>query len=63
LFTLPSFRGVLGDEPSSAAQMALASGQTEGGPDNRHRGADQWLSVVSGTGPAVVNGERVRERN
>src|SRR5207245_1257788 len=25
-------------------------GETEGGPDSRHRGADQWLFVVSGTG-------------
>src|SRR5207253_2255099 len=37
-------------------------GETEGGPDNRHRGADQWLYVLSGTGVAVVNGERVELR-
>jgi mannose-6-phosphate isomerase-like protein (cupin superfamily) len=36
--------------------MTLAPGDTEGGPDNRHRGADQWLFVVSGSGEAVVNG-------
>jgi mannose-6-phosphate isomerase-like protein (cupin superfamily) len=29
---------------------------------NRHRGADQWLYVVSGSGVAVVNGERVELR-
>jgi mannose-6-phosphate isomerase-like protein (cupin superfamily) len=29
---------------------------------NRHRGANQWLYVVSGTGQAVVNGERVELR-
>jgi len=56
------FRVVLGDKHSQAAQMTLAPGQTEGGPDNRHRGADQWLYVVSGTGEAVVNGERVELR-
>ncbi|MEE7546055.1 cupin domain-containing protein, partial [Xanthomonas sp. Kuri4-1] len=28
----------------------------EGGPDNRHRGADQWLYVVSGEGVATVEG-------
>ena len=39
--------------------MTLAPGETEGGPDNRHRGADQWLFVVAGTGEAVVNGETV----
>ena len=53
------FRVVLGDEHSHAAQMTLAPGATEGGPDNRHRGADQWLFVVAGTGEAVVNGETV----
>ncbi len=26
--------------------------------DNRHRGADQWLFVVSGVGQAIVNGKR-----
>jgi mannose-6-phosphate isomerase-like protein (cupin superfamily) len=56
------FRVVLGDDHSQAAQMTLAPGETEGGPDNRHRGADQWLYVVSGTGVAVVEGERVELR-
>jgi len=56
------FRVVLGDEHSQAAQMTLAPGQTEGGPDNRHRGADQWLFVVSGEGLAVVEGQRVQLR-
>ena len=53
------FRVVLGDRHSQAAQMTLGPGQTEGGPDNRHRGADQWLFVVRGSGEAVVNGRRV----
>jgi mannose-6-phosphate isomerase-like protein (cupin superfamily) len=53
------FRVVLGDDHSQAAQMTLAPAETEGGPDNRHKGADQWLFVVSGTGRAVVEGERV----
>jgi mannose-6-phosphate isomerase-like protein (cupin superfamily) len=56
------FRVVLGDERSQAAQMTLAPGEAEGGPDNRHRGADQWLYVVAGTGVAVVAGERVELR-
>ncbi len=42
--------------------MTLGPGETEGGPDNRHQGADQWLYVVSGTGAAVVNGETVELR-
>jgi mannose-6-phosphate isomerase-like protein (cupin superfamily) len=56
------FRVVLRDAHSQAAQMTLAPGETEGGPDNRHKGADQWLFVVSGTGVAVVEGERVELR-
>jgi mannose-6-phosphate isomerase-like protein (cupin superfamily) len=53
------FQVVLGDGHSQAAQLSRASGETEGGPDNRHRGADQWLFVVAGAGEAVVNGETV----
>jgi mannose-6-phosphate isomerase-like protein (cupin superfamily) len=56
------FRVVLGDEHSQAAQMTLAPGETEGGPDNRHKGADQWLYVVSGTGVAVVEEQRAELR-
>ena len=43
---------------SQAAQMVIAPGEKEGGPDNRYRGADQWLFVGSGRGLAVVNGKR-----
>ena len=39
--------------------MTLGPGETEGGPDNRHRGADQWLFVVSGSGVAVVERKRI----
>lgn len=35
-----------------AAEMVIPPGGREGGPDNRHRGADQWLFVLSGTGTA-----------
>jgi mannose-6-phosphate isomerase-like protein (cupin superfamily) len=56
------FRVALSDGQSQAAQMTLGPGAAEGGPDNRHRGADQWLFVVSGTGMAVVNGESVELR-
>jgi mannose-6-phosphate isomerase-like protein (cupin superfamily) len=38
----------------------LTPGGKEGGPANRHRGSDQWLYVISGTGQATVNGRRVR---
>jgi mannose-6-phosphate isomerase-like protein (cupin superfamily) len=42
--------------------MVLAPGATEGGPANRHRGSDQWLYVLSGTGQATVGGRRQRLR-
>jgi mannose-6-phosphate isomerase-like protein (cupin superfamily) len=52
------FRIAIGNRRSQAAEMVIAPGDGEGGPDNRHRGADQWLFVVSGTGRATVNGKR-----
>lgn len=52
------FRVAIGNRRSQAAEMVLAPGDSEGGPDNRHRGADQWLYVLSGTGSATVNGKR-----
>jgi mannose-6-phosphate isomerase-like protein (cupin superfamily) len=56
------FKVAVGNRRSQAATMTLGPGDTEGGPDNRHRGADQWLFVVSGTGTAIVNGTRVNLR-
>ncbi len=53
------FTVVMEDKHSQAAQMTLAPNETEGGPDNRHKGADQWLFVISGTGTAIVSGESV----
>ena len=38
--------------------MVLAPGDAEGGAGNRHRGADQWLFVVSGRGETIVSGKR-----
>ena len=52
------FRVVLGNRRAQSATMTLAPGDSEGGPDNRHRGADQWLFVESGTGVAIVNRRR-----
>ena len=56
------FSVATGNRRSQAATMVLAPGDCEGGPDNRHRGADQWLFVVSGTGKATVNGRRSKLR-
>jgi mannose-6-phosphate isomerase-like protein (cupin superfamily) len=52
------FRVALGNRRSQAAEMVIAPGESEGGPKNRHRGADQWLFVVAGTGVAKIKGAR-----
>ena len=39
---------------AQAAEMTIPPGAKEGGPGNRHRGADQWLYVVYGRGEATV---------
>jgi mannose-6-phosphate isomerase-like protein (cupin superfamily) len=51
---------VAGDAESQAAQMILPPGAIQGGPDNFHRGSDQWLFVVSGSGSATVEGRSFR---
>jgi mannose-6-phosphate isomerase-like protein (cupin superfamily) len=52
------FRVSIGNTRAQAAEMVIPPGDSEGGPDNRHRGADQWLFVVAGKGLAIVNGKR-----
>lgn len=52
------FRVAFSVRRAQAAEMVIAPGDSEGGPDNRHRGADQWLYVVAGTGVAIVEGKR-----
>ncbi|MDB5391415.1 MAG: Cupin 2 conserved barrel domain protein [Planctomycetaceae bacterium] len=57
--TLKSTKGfhlAVGNERSQSAVMVLHPGETEGGPDNRHRGSDQWMFVAAGEGVAIVNG-------
>lgn len=54
------FRVALELRKLQAAEMVIAPGGSEGGPDNRHQGADQWLFVVAGTGMAIVDGRRQR---
>src|SRR5262245_25392053 len=56
------FAVLVGNRQSQAAEMVLAPGKSEGGPDNCHRGADQWLYVVSGNGRATVNGRKYKLR-
>jgi len=50
------FAVVAGNGQSQAAVMVIAPGDAEGGPGNRHRGADQWLYVIGGEGEAIVEG-------
>ena len=38
--------------------MVIEPGKAEGGPKNRHRGADQWLFVIAGRGVAYIKGSR-----
>jgi mannose-6-phosphate isomerase-like protein (cupin superfamily) len=52
------FKVGLDNRRAQSATMTIAPGDSEGGPDNRHRGADQWLFVETGSGTAIVNGRR-----
>ena len=47
---------LIGDGHSQAASMVIAPGDREGGPENRHAHADQWLYIESGAGEAIING-------
>lgn len=53
-----SFKVALTTKKAQAAVMTLSPGQATGGDDNVHESSDQWLFVVSGSGEAVVAGER-----
>jgi mannose-6-phosphate isomerase-like protein (cupin superfamily) len=53
------FKVVLGNRRVQAAQMVIEPGDAEGGPSNRHKGADQWLFVLAGSGIAKINGRRI----
>ena len=48
------FSVALSNKRAQVATMVIGPGDCEGGPDNRHRGADQWLFVLSGHGSATV---------
>ena len=52
------FRVAISNRRAQAAEMVIAPADAEGDPQNKHRGADQWLYVVSGTGSALINGKR-----
>lgn len=52
------FRVFPGNHRSEAAEMVIEPGDSEGDPENRHRGADQWLFVLDGQGIAIVDNRR-----
>src|SRR6188474_1776092 len=52
------FTVAMGNRRAQAATMVIAPGDREGGPGNRHRGADQWLFVLSGSGVAILSGRK-----
>jgi len=52
------FRVVLSNQRAQVAEMVIPPGDAEGDKENRHRGADQWLYVVSGSGMAIINDRR-----
>ena len=55
-----NFKVLLGNSRSQAAEMVLAPGKNEGGPENRHKGADQWMFVLAGRGEVVINGKKLK---
>ena len=59
LHFVAEFHVALGNSHAQIAEMTIAPGAAEGGPGNRHRGADQWLFVQSGSGEAHVAGKRL----
>ena len=56
------FRVAFNVRQVQAAEMVIPPGGSEGGPDNRHRGADQWLFVVSGRGVVRVEDGKGQRR-
>jgi mannose-6-phosphate isomerase-like protein (cupin superfamily) len=54
------FNVLIGNGRSQAATMVLAPHSKEGGSDNNHRAADQWLYVAEGSGEAIIDGHSVK---
>ena len=52
------FNVAMSNARGQGATMVIPPGDCEGGPDNRHRGADQWLFVLSGSGVATLGGHK-----
>ena len=52
------FSVALSNRRAQAATMVIHPGDAEGGPGNRHRGSDQWLYVLAGSGRATIGRRR-----
>jgi mannose-6-phosphate isomerase-like protein (cupin superfamily) len=52
------FRIAFANPRGQGAELVIPPGDKEGGPDNAHRGADQWMLVLDGVGTAIVGGKR-----
>ena len=52
------FRIAFANPRGQGAELVIAPGDSEGGPENAHRGADQWMLVLDGSGTAIVGGKR-----
>jgi mannose-6-phosphate isomerase-like protein (cupin superfamily) len=52
------FHVAVANRRAQVASMTLVNGDGEGDSQNRHRGSDQCLFVVRGSGTARVNGKR-----
>jgi mannose-6-phosphate isomerase-like protein (cupin superfamily) len=50
------FRVAFANRRGQAAELVIPAGDSEGGPDNAHHGADQWMFVLEGAGRAIVDG-------
>ena len=56
-----SFFNVLeSTQRSQVAEMTLEPGKTTGGPNNKQPESDQWLYIISGSGKAVIENEKIR---
>ena len=51
------FHILAGDEHSQSGTLVIQPGRATGGPNNKHRGADQWIYVESGSGEATIDGK------
>lgn len=56
------FKVALTNKRAQIATMVLRAGDCEGGPTNRHKGADQWLYVESGVGIVTIGRRKHRLR-